>query len=314
MSVFAKPKGFEMRSGPGKHLDEKFNSHRLQEVASRKFVPSLQLPNILSKLQRKLSPQALDRLIEEAKNREGAGRKTERRERNQASAAFAVQGRNEYYQATARRDRVPSLGYYTPLFTGIYSTPSVHILKPSRSARSVGKTARASEMRELPDTLGQSSHVLAFQRQLPRPDPTTMTKDVSEKRFEAVPEPLISSKCKKVVTPNISKFLERRPISTPRTSPRYSPKFDVVWRKSSPALDFAKVTSRRQDASPPGLQLCYENIRFSQTLQKAPQWNFAKVAARPVTEEFPAHMVNVSSRLGLTVQQEVVCVHRKSGM
>jgi len=313
MSVFAKPKGFEMRSGPGKHLDEKFNSHRLQEIASRKFVPSLQLPDILSKLQRKLSPQALDQLIEQTKSREGTERKTERRERREKSAAFAVQGRTEYYQATAKRDRVPSLGYYSPLFTGVYSTPSVPVLKPSRSARSVGKTARASELTEVLDTLGQSTHALAFQRQLPRPDPTTMTKNVSEKRFEVVPESLISSKCKKIVTPNISKFLERRPISTPRTNPRYSPNFEVVWRKSSPALDFAKVSGRRQDASPPGLQLCYENIRFSQTLPKAPQWDFARVAARPVAEELPSHMVNLSSRLGLTVQQEVVCVHRKNG-
>lgn len=303
-----------MRSGPGKHLDEKFNSHRLQEVASRKIVPALQLPDILAKLQRKLTPQAIEQLIEETRKNVLTGVKTERKEKRDRSAAFAAQSRAEYYQATAKKDRVPSLGYYSPKFTGIYTTPAVPVLKPSRSAKSVGKTARESEMREMQETIGSGLRGMAFQRQLPRPDPTTMTKDVNEKRFEVVPEPLISSKCKKVVSPNIAGILGRRTTSTPRTTPRYNPNFEAVWRKSAGAVDFGKVCGRREESPPAGIQLYYENVKFSQTTTKAPEWDFARQVPRPVTEELPSHMVNLSSRLGLTVLQEVVCMHRKSGV
>ena len=99
MSHLLKPKSFEMQSGPGKHLDEKFNSYSLGSQSSRKFVPTLQLPDILAKIQRKLPPEEVDKLIDEVRGRDGNDVKSVLRKRETKSWAFASQSRTEYYAA-----------------------------------------------------------------------------------------------------------------------------------------------------------------------------------------------------------------------
>ena len=304
MSHLLKPKSFEMQSGPGKHLDEKFNSYSLGSQSSRKFVPTLQLPDILAKIQRKLPPEEVDKLIDEVRGRDGNDVKSVLRKRETKSWAFASQSRTEYYAAIQKKDRVPCTGYYTPKFEGIYANCPVPAMKQPKEKPKTRKTSRASEERELEDYMEKAKTTTVFHLQLNRPDPTSMVKGVNEKRFELVSEPQIYSKNKKIVTPNIAKLLERRPMIKGTSSPRYSPKFDCIWKKSLPTIDFSKLTGRIDDSPPPATHLHYDNIRFTQVSPKPPAVTFGSVTSRPETGMLPSHMQKVNNRTSLTVMQE----------
>lgn len=304
MSQLLKPKGFEMQSGPGKHLDEKFAAYSLGSQSSRKFMPTLQLPDILAKIQRKLPPEEVDKLIAEAHTRESSREKSVQHKRATHSWAFSSQSRTEYYAAMQRKDRVPCTGYYTPKFDGVDPNTPVPALKQPKPTPRTRKTGRASEERELEDYLEKGKPCTVFHRQLDRPGPTAMAKDVNEKRFEPLPEPQNYSKNRRIITPILSKLLARHPLQKPHSSPRYSPKFEAVWKKSVPAISFAKVTGRSPDHPSPATHLHYDNICFAQVSPKPLAPNFGSATARPETGALPSHMMKVHHRMSLTVLQE----------
>ena len=304
MASLVKPKMFSMQSGPGKHCDEKYNTFQLQnaQLSARKFIPSLQLPDFLSKMQRRLPPEAIDQLIEEAQRHDSKGTHEVAKQQVSQSWVFNAQSRSDYYKAVERKDRVPSTGYYMPTYSGVYPNVAVPVIisppvtKPKRIDGS-----RASEAGPIPEYPRRVHTATVFSLQTKRPDPTKTTRTVSDKRFEFIAEPLVYSKVKRVVSPDLSKSLRRKTLIQPISSPLYDPKFNGVWKKDQPTFDFGKLTGRSEEAVSPSSQLAYDNVRFSQTNPQPSVISFK--ASRPETG-FPAHMVRVTSRMGLTVMQE----------
>lgn len=293
-----------MQSGPGKHCDEKYNALQQYsgQTSARKFVPSLQLPDFLSKIQRRLPPETIDELIEEAEREERKVRPAVEKQRVSQTWAFSTLSRQDYYKAVERKDRVPSLGYYVPKYTSIYpSTMTPVIPHPPFTKRKHIDTSRPSEAGPIPEYPRRIPTATVFSLQTKRPDPTKTTHTVSDQRFEVLPEPLVYSKIKRVVSPNLSKSLRRNTLIRPVSSPRYDPKFGAVWKKDLPTIDFGKLTGRSEDAFSPTIHLSYENVRFSQT---SPRTSTASFKTSRPSKELPAHMVGVTSRMGLTVLQQ----------
>ena len=307
MANTLKPKQFEMQSGPGKHCDEKYNSLRIQDSqqASRKFIPTLQLPDFLSKIQKRLPPQVVDQLIEETQNHDKQEANVVKKTLTSTSWVFNSQSRSEYYQSTQRKDRVPSTGYYLPLYSSIYPNLSVPVIKPApvRKRKQVNGS-KPSEEGEIPDYPPRIKTAVAFNLQLKRPDISKMAHSVSDKRFELVPESLISSRMKRVVTPNLSKSLRRTTLIKTQSSPRYSPRFNAVWKKELPTIDFSKVTGRASMKTQPSTHLHYDNVRFSQINPRVTTSNFGSLSYGPENGALPRYMVSVNSRMALTVLQE----------
>lgn len=302
MAGLVKPKMFSMQSGPGKHCDEKYNAFQLQnaQLSARKFIPSLQLPDFLSKMQRRLPPEALDQLIEETQRVDSKRTGEVAKQQVSQSWVFNAQSRSDYYRAVDRKDRVPSTGYYTPKYSGVYPNVAVPVITPAAPAKLRRiNGSRASEAGPIPEYPRRVHTATVFSLQTKRPNPTLRT--VSDQRFEFVNEPLVYSKVKRIVSPDLSKSLRRKTLVQPISSPRYDPKFEAVWKKDLPTIDFGKLTGRSDEATPPATQLSYDNVRFSQTNARPSAVRFN--ASRPETG-FPAHMVGVTSRVGLTVLQE----------
>ena len=302
MAGLEKPKMFSMQSGPGKHCDEKYNAFQLQnaQLSARKFVPSLQLPDFLSKMQRRLPPEALDQLIEETQRQDSKRTGEVAKLQVSHSWVFNSQSRSDYYKAVEMKDRVPSTGYYTPKYSGVYPNVAVPVITPAAPAKLKRiNGSRASEAGPIPEYPRRVHTATVFSLQTKRPNPTLRT--VSDRRFEFLSEPLVYSKVKRVVSPDLSKSLRRKTLVQAISSPRYDPKFDAVWKKDLPTIDFGKLTGRPVEATPPAVQLSYDNMRFSLTNPRPSAVSFK--ASRPETG-FPAHMVGVTSRVGLTVLQE----------
>lgn len=206
------------------------------------------------------------------------------------------------------------MGYYHPNFTPVDHSPKVfdfaknsfarHPLESSRNGPTVPSSQPDSNpLRDAPEP---------FSKQLPRPPFTAQSTPVNDKRFEGLLEtPAISTKAKRVVSPDLHKNLARNywKFLDSRLCPEYKPDFEYVRPRLSRNIDFQKSMGRkyltRSHSSNPDLEL-HDPASYSQVRPKVRIPDFQKSTSRPATQTgpLPVFMLQTSSRLGLTVPNE----------
>ena len=309
----SKPDSFQMQSRFGRYCDQRY-----QFLLSQDERPAGGSKRRPPTHREKLSAKDLDKLISELEP-EDPGKGPKHRKGKSESHVFLVQSRDEFYKAkvTSRqqeRAEGPPVGYYHPNFTPVDHSPKVldfsknsFARRPIHSARNGPTTSSAQ-----PDSNPLRDTPEPFSKQLARPPFTTLSSPVNEKRFEGLlATPAISTKSKRVVSPDLHKNLSRSywKFLDSQLYPEYKPDFEYVRPRLARNIDFQKAMGRkylvRSLSSNPDFQ-SQEAVSYSQVRPKVRIPDFQKSTSRPATQAgpLPVFMLQTSSRLGLTVPNE----------
>ena len=134
-----------------------------------------------------------------------------------------------------------------------------------------------------------------FQQQLSREAHKWWLLPTNDQRFSLISDPQISTKHKKVVSPNMRKALSRKQ-PCPSTQLRYEPRYAAIWAKV-PVTDFKATSGRKAQKQSQALDY---SVHFDMV---NPHTQAARLSERPEAL-LPAHMVQGTSRMALTVLQQ----------
>ncbi|OMJ81843.1 hypothetical protein SteCoe_17606 [Stentor coeruleus] len=152
------------------------------------------------------------------------------------TVSFTSQSREEFYKSTDKKIYSPPIGHYNCKYSLVFkavNAPKFKMRPPTKSRRKKLRSKSAMGISLEKPKQRPKSPLTPFDKQMPRPPITSLTKDVNEKRFACFNNmPAIYTKYKRVSTPNMSKSTERGPLfQGVEQSPEHRPRIDWAFKK-----------------------------------------------------------------------------------
>ena len=204
------------------------------------------------------------------------------------SAVFKAQSRNDFYKATAKREASPPTGHYDASYNLV--TKAVRVANFSLKRKNKRRVSPQATPHRFSSPEPPRRHIASplFDRQLAR-NPF-QPRNSSEIRSSKIPDNY--SNYKRILTPDFSKFSERKFEPQEKMNLSYSPKYKLVSEDLGKVADFSKYSSRK-----PFYHKSYQVDYKLNTPKNSKVPDFEKTFSRPGTASpLPSYFFRLKSK------------------